>query len=212
MLIGFCIMTLLFLVLPVAIKRKFRFESTFSVMLLPYFLLLGTGYILIQAVSIQRLTLFLGQPAYAFQVILFSMLVFSGTGSFVTGRFSNEKKMVTMALVGLLMVAVIYTFALSPLIHALMPHSIPSKIVLSILLLSPLYFFMGMPFPLGLRMISRYAEKDVVWMYAVNGGGSVIGSIIGMILAFSFGFSHAFLAGVLIYGGAFLVVQLGLRM
>ncbi|MBU7032657.1 MAG: hypothetical protein HXS53_09010 [Theionarchaea archaeon] len=212
MLIGFCIMTLLFLVFPVAIKQKFRFESSLSIILLPYFLLLGIGYILIQAVSIQHLTLFLGQPAYAFQVILFSMLIFSGTGSFVTGRFSNEKKMVTAALIGLLMVAVIYSLLLSPLIHALMPHPIPLKIILSILLLSPLYFFMGMPFPLGLRILSQHAEKDVVWMYAVNGGGSVIGSIIGMILAFSFGFSYAFLTGVLIYCGAFLVVQSGLRM
>jgi hypothetical protein len=212
MLMGLCIMTLLFLVLPVAIKQRLRFESTFSIMLLPYFLLLGIGYILIQAVSIQRLALFLGQPAYAFQVILFSMLIFSGIGSFITGRFSNEKKMVTVALLGLLLVALVYSFTLSPLIHALMPHAIPFKIVISVLLLSPLYFFMGMPFPLGLRMISRKAQRDVVWMYAVNGGGSVIGSIIGMILAFSFGFSSAFMAGVVVYGAAFLVVQVGLRM
>jgi hypothetical protein len=212
MLIGLCIMTLLFLVLPVAIKQRLHFESTFSIMLLPYFLLLGIGYILIQAVSIQRLSLFLGQPAYAFQVILFSMLVFSGIGSFITGRFSNEKKMVTIALVSLLLVALLYSFMLSPLIHALMPHAIPFKILISVLLLSPLYFFMGMPFPLGLRMISRRAQRDVIWMYAVNGGGSVIGSIIGMILAFSFGFSSAFMAGVVVYGTAFLMVQLGLRM
>ena len=90
-----------------------------------------------------------------------------------------------------------------------MPYPIPVKIILSILLLSPLYFFMGMPFPLGLRMIARKAQKDVVWMYAVNGGGSVIGSIIGMILAFSFGFSYAFLAGVMVYAAAFLVVYIG---
>ncbi|MBU7044086.1 MAG: hypothetical protein HXS47_10885 [Theionarchaea archaeon] len=209
MLMGLCFMTFLFLVLPVAIKRKLRFESTFSIALLPYFLFLGIGYILIQAVSIQRLSLFLGQPAYAFQVILFSMLIFSGMGSFVTGRFSHEKKMLRIALTGLLLVAVIYSFSLSPLIHVLMPYPIPVKIILSILLLSPLYFFMGMPFPLGLRMIARKAQKDVVWMYAVNGGGSVIGSIIGMILAFSFGFSYAFLAGVMVYAAAFLVVYIG---
>ena len=211
MLMGFIVLTFVFLVLPVAVKRRLKVESKMSVRLLPYFLLLGTGYVLIQAVSIQRLTLFLGQPAYAFQVILFSMLIFSGIGSFITGRFENERTMVKMVFLALLGAALTYAVVLSPLIYYLMPNPISEKILYSVLLLSPLYLMMGMPFPLGLRIISREAEKDVIWMYAVNGGGSVIGSIIGMILAFSFGFSYAFFAGVLIYGGAFLVVIRGLR-
>jgi len=211
MLFGFSLFTFLFLIVPVAVKQRLKFESKLNLRLLPYFLLLGTGYILVQAVSIQRLTLFLGQPAYAFQVILFSMLVFSGTGSFITGKFENEKKMVKWILLALVVAAFVYALVLSPLIYFLMPNPIPEKIVYSILLLSPLYLLMGMPFPLGLRIVSRKAEKDVIWMYAVNGGGSVIGSILGMIIAFSFGFSYAFLAGVSIYVGVFLVVQLGLR-
>ncbi len=211
MLYGFIFFTLLFLVVPVGLQRRLKVAGKISLIMLPYFVFLGIGYILIQAVSIQRLTLFLGQPAYAFQVILFSMLMFSGTGSFVTGRFINEKKMVKVILFAVLIVALVYSWGLSPLIYRLMPHPIPVKIVYSIVLLSPLYLLMGMPFPLGLRIVSREAEKDVIWMYAVNGGGSVMGSIIGMILAFSFGFSSAFLAGFLIYVCAFLVVVAGLR-
>lgn len=211
MLVGFLLLTCGFLILPVAIKRRLTFESIISVKLLPYFMFLGMGYILIQAVSIQRLALFLGQPAYAFQVILFSMLVFSGIGSFITGKCENERKMVKRVLAVLLVIAVVYAVVLSPLIYSLMPNPIPEKIGYSVLLLSPLYLFMGMPFPLGMRIVSREAEKDVIWMYAVNGGGSVIGSIFGMILAFSFGFSYAFVAGIFIYACAFLVAVLGLR-
>jgi hypothetical protein len=211
MLLGFSVLTFAFLVVPVAVKRRLKFESTTSVQLLPYFVLLGSGYILVQAVSIQRLTLFLGQPAYAFQVILFSMLIFSGIGSFITSRVTDERKMVKIVLLLLLVVALVYAAALSPLIYYLMPNPIAEKIGYSLLLLSPMYLLMGMPFPLGLRIVSREAEKDVIWMYAVNGGGSVIGSIIGMILAFSFGFSYAFLTGVFIYVCAFLVAVTGLR-
>lgn len=211
MLFGFLMFTVLFLVLPVAVKRRLKFESKRSIQLLPYFLLLGVGYILIQAVSIQRLTLFLGQPAYAFQVILFSMLVFSGAGSFITGRFTDEKKMVKWVLFALVVVAFVYAVVLSPLIYFLMPNPIFEKVGYSVLLLSPLYVLMGMPFPLGLRIVSREAEKDVIWMYAVNGGGSVIGSIIGMVLAFSFGFSYAFVTGGVIYLCVFLVAVSQLR-
>ncbi len=210
MLFIFLVFVFLFLILPVAVKRRFTFEHRISVFLLPYFLLLGVGYILIQAVSIQRLTLFLGQPAYAFQVILFSMLMFSGAGSFITGKFINERKVTTILMI-LVVIASIYAVFLSPLIYFLMPNPIPEKIGYSVLLLSPLYILMGMPFPLGLRIVSKKAEKDVIWMYAVNGGGSVTGSIIGMILAFSFGFSYAFLVGVLIYVCALLVAGIALR-
>lgn len=211
MLAGFSVLILIFLVLPVAVKRRLHFESITSVYLLPYFLFLGMGYILIQAVSIQRLALFLGQPAYAFQVILCSMLIFSGIGSFITSRVVNEKKAVKRILIVLLITAVVYGLILSPVVYALMPNPISHKVVYSLLLLSPLYLVMGMPFPLGLRIISRKAQKDVVWMYAVNGGGSVIGSITGMILAFTFGFSYAFLAGAVIYGGALAVAWVVLR-
>ena len=211
MLEGFFALTVLFLVLPVSVERRLKFESGITMPFIGYFVLLGIGYVLIQAVSIQRLSLFLGQPAYAFQVILFSMLVFSGLGSFITGRFSDERKMVKRVLALLLLVALVYVVGLSPLIYYLMPNPIPTKVVYSVLLLSPLYLLMGMPFPLGLRIVSKEVEKDVIWMYAVNGGGSVMGSIIGMILAFSFGFSYAFLAGVLIYAGAFTIVMVAFR-
>lgn len=211
MLAGFSVFIVVFLILPVAVKRRLKFESNLSVVMLPYFLLLGIGYILIQAVSIQRLTLFLGQPAYAFQVILFSMLIFSGIGSFLTGKVEHEKKMVKVVLALLLVVALVYILVLSPLIYFLMPNPIFTKVLYSIVLLSPMYLLMGMPFPLGLRIVSREAEKDVIWMYAVNGGGSVIGSIIGTILAFSFGFSYAFMAGIFIYVCAFMVAVSQLR-
>ncbi len=51
-------------------------------MFLMYFLCLGAGYILIQVALIQKFVLLLGHPTYALTVIVFSMLVASGAGSF----------------------------------------------------------------------------------------------------------------------------------
>src|SRR5205085_1044972 len=51
-----------------------------------YFLFIGAGYILIQVALIQKFVLFLGHPTYALTVIIFSMLVASGLGSFFSGR------------------------------------------------------------------------------------------------------------------------------
>ena len=51
-----------------------------------YFLCLGAGYILIQVALIQKFVLLLGHPTYALTVIVFSMLVASGVGSYLSGR------------------------------------------------------------------------------------------------------------------------------
>ena len=48
-----------------------------------YFLFIGAGYILIEVALIQKFVLFLGQPVYALTVVIFSMLISSGLGSFV---------------------------------------------------------------------------------------------------------------------------------
>src|SRR5258706_4266671 len=52
-----------------------------------YFLCLGAGYIMVQVALIQRFVLLLGHPAYALTVIVFSMLVASGAGSFFSSHF-----------------------------------------------------------------------------------------------------------------------------
>ena len=51
-----------------------------------YFVCIGAGYILIQVALIQNFVLLLGHPTYALTVIVFSMLISSGVGSFFSRR------------------------------------------------------------------------------------------------------------------------------
>ncbi len=51
-----------------------------------YFVSIGAGYILIEIALIQRFVLFLGHPTYALTVIIFSMLIASGCGSYFSRR------------------------------------------------------------------------------------------------------------------------------
>jgi len=50
-------------------------------------------------------------------------------------------------------------------------------------LVAPLGFFMGMPFPTGIRRVSEHARGAVPWMWAVNGGATVFGSVLAIVLA-----------------------------
>ena len=47
-----------------------------------YFLFIGCGYILIEVGLIQKFVLFLGHPTYALTVVIFSLLISSGLGSY----------------------------------------------------------------------------------------------------------------------------------
>jgi hypothetical protein len=70
------------------------------------------------------------------------------------------------------------------------------KILLTILLLLPPGFFMGIPFPHGLSMVKEKGAFLLPWAWGINGFFSVISVILANILAIQFGFPTVlFLAG-----------------
>src|SRR5205823_11589069 len=59
---------------------------------LMYFLFIGAGYILIEVGLIQKFVLFLANPTRALSVVVFSMLVSSGLGSFSSRRLLRKEE------------------------------------------------------------------------------------------------------------------------
>ena len=47
---------------------------------------------------------------------------------------------------------------------------------------------MGMPFPLGLRLLSEHNESQVPWAWGINGLFSVISVVLATIIAIELGF------------------------
>jgi hypothetical protein len=68
------------------------------------------------------------------------------------------------------------------------------------LMLLPLGFCLGIPFPTGLRAVGERAEKFVPWMWGVNGLMSVVGSVGAMVIAKFWGFHMTLVAGWGVYG------------
>jgi hypothetical protein len=54
---------------------------------------------------------------------------------------------------------------------------------------APLAFFMGMPFPTGLRQVHKRSPPLVPWAWGINGFASVTGAVLGTFLAISIGFT-----------------------
>jgi len=206
-------MTFTFILLPVIIGQGYRLQHLMNYPLLVYFLCLGVAYILIEAVLIQKLSLFLGRPAYTFQVVLFSMLMFSGFGSFLSARIQDDNlfKVSPILLIITFSAVLVYTFLTPKVIYSYMQYTLLSKVLVSIIFLAPLAVVMGMPFPMGLRITSIFSKHDVVWMYALNSAGSVLGSLIGMMIAFNFGYSYSLSIGGVVYLLAFFALLIAIR-
>jgi hypothetical protein len=190
-----------------------------------YFAALGIGFIFVEIGLMQRFILFLGHPIYATSVVLFSVLTFSGLGSFVSGRLlatpagnsgrdgavENDPRQVQRWVIPLLgLLTVVYVFALPPLFRALLGLNLSFRVAVSILLLAPLGLLMGMPFPLGIRLVDRVNSALVPWAWGVNGFSSVVGSILAVTIAQSYGFGLVIGLAVVVYlGGLAAVLSLG---
>ncbi len=165
-----------------------------------YFIFLGAGYILIQVALVQKFVLFLGHPTYALTVIIFSMLISSGLGSYFSRRIaagSDARLGRVLALVALL-VAVL-AVSVSPLLGAGVGLPLPAKFLISVLLIAPPGFLMGVPFPTGLRRLEEMHKPSVRWAWSLNAAASVLGSVAAIVLAIYLGLRETLLVGGAMY-------------
>jgi len=169
-----------------------------------YFFGLGAGYILVEIVAMQRFVLFLGNPGYAITTVLVTFLLFSALGSAVAARSPDPAVTLRGALLLVLLLILGLAVALPPIFSAALRLPLPLRLGLTVLLLAPPAFVMGMPFPSGLALLSRRGESFVPWAFGVNGGASVIASVVGILVAMAAGFSAAFALAGLAYAAALL--------
>lgn len=66
-------------------------------------------------------------------------------------------------------------------------------------MLYPLGFLMGMPFPTGLKISKQIFERDVGWMWGINGVASVLGSVLAVVVAVLLGFTLTLVLGAVAY-------------
>jgi hypothetical protein len=81
------------------------------------------------------------------------------------------------------------------LVH--LPH--PARIAVAVALLAPIATVMGMPMPLGIRLLSLRMPEVIPWAWGVNGAASVLGSVGALVLAILTGFDQVLLTGAGLY-------------
>ena len=193
---------LAFLVIPLALEPR---SSHPRLLPLSYFIAVGLGYILVEITLIQRFVLFLGHPTYALTVVIFLMLLASGAGSLACRRWTPSPGTLRPVLLIIVIGVIAYLGLLPIILKSLVGLPFAVKLVMSGVLIVPLGFVMGMPFPTGLRLLDESAMASgglTEWAWAMNASASVLGSVLAMVIAIHFGLNITFFCGALAYGFA----------
>ncbi|HIE25957.1 TPA: SAM-dependent methyltransferase [Candidatus Poribacteria bacterium] len=181
---------------------------TTNIRIFIYFLSLGLGFMFIEIAFIQKFILLLSYPTYAIAVVLCSFLVFAGFGSLSSKRLRlGYVKPVIIAVLSIIFISLLYLLFLDDLFRLFISQADVVKIPIAIMLIAPLAFFMGMPFPLGLQKVSGTAPNLIPWAWGINGCASVISAVLATCLAISFGFTMVVIIAAVLYGIAAMVYQ-----
>lgn len=204
------IFSIIFIFLPLILKRSPVTKRRVKIPFLLYFASLGLGYMLLEISFIQKFILYLTNPAYSTSIIIFSFLFFSGLGSFYSRRieknYVNALKIIIFTLCGLL---IVYQFILPYVFTTTLQYSLLVRILITLGLIFPLGFLMGMPFPLGIKLVNSIDKgKELIpWLWATNSFCSIIASVSAVIIAIFFGFKVVAILAASIYLFGFLSIK-----
>jgi hypothetical protein len=196
-----------FILAPLGWTRRRRREAIGRPRWLAYFAMLGLGFMLIEIPIVQRMALYLGHPTYALAVVLFSLLIFSGLGSLNTHHIKPGKAAFTLRRrLPILLALILLEGYVGPfMLEWTQTWSLALRITTTVILLAPLGFLMGMPFPLGWKWAAQTEAAATPWLWGINGALSVVGSVLAALVSIQFGFRITMLLGLLAYGLAWLV-------
>jgi len=211
------IFSIIFIFLPLILKRFPATKRKAKVPFLLYFASLGLGYMLLEISFIQKFILYLTNPSYSTSIIIFSFLFFSGLGSFYSKKMEkNYIGSLKIIILTLCVILLLYQIILPHIFNTTLKYSLLVRILITIGLIFPLGFLMGMPFPLGIRLVSSInqgKEKGLIpWLWATNSFCSIIASVSAVIIALFFGFRVVATLAILAYLFGFFSINFSRKM
>lgn len=203
------VLTLLCIFLPLLVAMRqpragdSKFERRPVALLVGYFCAIGLGFMFVEISQMQRLMIFLGHPNYALTIVLFSLLISSGAGSWASGAVGRSGLRGHWWVLAVAVAVLALTGAFTPALLSIFGSQTTTlRILVSGLLIAPAGFFMGMAFPIGLRIAAQQMSTLTPWLWGVNGAASVWASVLAIAVALGMGISASFWIGVACYVAA----------
>ena len=190
------ILAIILILLPLFFRKAGK-GSRMPVLI--YFGAIGLGYMFIEIILIQRFILYFGTPVIAAAAVISILLISSGTGSYVSGYMKPAARNVMGVMAIIITCSLLMIIGFNTLLLATIGCHILVKTLVAVVIIGVPGFFMGIPFPLGLRKTSIGNESLVPWAWGINGCMSVIASPLAILIAVEAGFMWVMLSAVAVY-------------
>jgi hypothetical protein len=172
-----------------------------------YFASIGVGFIFVEIALMQKFIPLLGEPVYAISAVLFSILVSSGAGSYLSGRMEIIERLGVGAILAVPILILAYLPLLAFLHEFMVGLGMIPKYILTFAFLFPLGAAMGMPFPAGMRLLGKKNASIIPWGWCINASFSVASSVLVMMVALAWGFTAALSIAAVVYVIAWLALR-----
>ncbi len=162
-----------------------------------YFGSIGFAFMFLEMALLPKYILLLSHPIYSTAVVLGAVLVFAGCGSLTVRHVESKSLWIAVTcvcawvLVQALLEERLFAWALG--------WPFGGRLALTVVMVGALSFFLGWPFPMGLREISGRFPSLVPWAWGINGCASVIGAVLGKMISMSAGLRMTMLVAALLY-------------
>lgn len=199
-LVQIVVLAILLILVPVFFLKKEAVQVGVKLKTLLYFSGLGIGYMFVEIVLIQKYILFLSHPIFSVSVVIASLLFFSGIGSYYSTKLSKlSDSNLIIIIILIITLSLIFFTALPTIFSSLIHLDMTLKYIISFLLIAPIAFFMGMPFPIVIKKLAVNNSSLIPWAWSINGFLSVISAVLVPIIAMEFGFTFVVIFAVFGY-------------
>lgn len=167
-----------------------------------YFSAIGMGFMILQVSFMQRFSVYLGHPVYALVVVLFSMILLTGVGSFFSDRLQppgSARRLRTLPL-GAAAAILLLAVALRPALELTLRWGLPARGAVVVALIAPVSLLLGTAFPVGFRLVGRFSQDAPAWMWGINGAASVFGATLAVAVSLFWGIRWNFVLAAGLYG------------
>ncbi|MGH3935773.1 MAG: hypothetical protein ACRDS1_12490 [Pseudonocardiaceae bacterium] len=198
-------LSLALLLIPfAAIRRRGseRAERTSRGPPMVYFAALGLGFLLVEVALVQRFVLLLDHPVWSFAIVVFGLLACSGLGSMWSARLPWRGSLATLVIA-----MALYPVLLSAILPGVLGWSLGVRIGITLLVLAPLGFLMGIGFPHGLESLGTAKPSRLPLAWGINGFTSVVSAILAPMIALSWGFETVFGCAAFAYAVALVTAR-----
>jgi MFS family permease len=192
------VIALLVLLAPLFSRGRLRSPGISALRAAVYFAALGLGYLFIELYAIDRASFLFNDRTSGFALVLTAMLIFSGLGAMFSSRYlADPARGVDIAIVvAVVWCAGVYFWQEQTLI-AMLGESFIVRATLAIVVLAPISFALGMPFPLGLSRMGK--EGFMPWAWGLNGAFSVVSTPLANLIAWQTGHSVVLISALALY-------------